>query len=65
MKIYDKEMYNKEKNMKTIILIIVVFLLGFFTGYVANDLKEKENNNVLSTNEVEIVESSNQNNINH
>ncbi len=32
MKIYDKEMYNKEQNMKNIILIIVVFLLGFFTG---------------------------------
>ncbi|MCI8411046.1 MAG: hypothetical protein HFJ40_01075 [Clostridia bacterium] len=61
MKIYDKEMYNKEKNMKTIVLIIVVFLLGFFTGYIVNDLKQS--NNEISTNEIEIVENSNQNNI--
>lgn len=61
MKIYDKEMYNKEKNMKTIVLIIVVFLLGFFTGYIVNDLKG--NDKEISTNEVEVVENSNQNNI--
>ncbi len=64
MKIYDKEIYNKEQNMKTIILILVVFLLGFFTGYAINNMKGTENGNTLSTNEVKTVENSSQNETN-
>lgn len=64
MKIYDKEMYNKEQNIKSIVLIIVVFLLGFFTGYIANNIttvQEGANNLAYETNQIENVENSNQN----
>lgn len=64
MKIYDKEMYNKEQNMKSLILIIVVFLLGFFTGYIANNVttQEKTNNNVTEVyNQIENVQNLNEN----
>lgn len=36
MKVYDKEMYNKQESLRTIVVIVVVFLLGFFAGYMAN-----------------------------
>ena len=34
MKVYDKEMYNKQES------IIIVFLLGFFAGYMAHSFNE-------------------------
>jgi len=46
MKVYDKDMYNKQESMKTIIIFIVVFLLGFFAGYMShsfNDSHESQN----------------------
>jgi len=36
MKVYDKEIYNKQESLRTVIVLIVVFLLGFFAGYMAN-----------------------------
>ena len=48
MKVYDKEMYSRQESLKTIIIIIVVFLLGFFAGYMAhsfNETHEPENTN--------------------
>ena len=48
MKVYDKEIYNKQESLKTIIIFIVVFLLGFFAGYVAhpiNEAHEQKNTN--------------------
>lgn len=48
MKIYDKEIYNREQTIKSVILVIVVFLLGFFTGFVVNKPKKnQENNNII------------------
>ena len=47
MKIYDKEIYKKQENIKKTVLIIVEFLLGFFVGYMAssfNDDKTEDNN---------------------
>ena len=35
MKVYDKEIYEKQESIKFTILIIVVFLIGFFAGYLA------------------------------
>jgi len=35
MKVYDKEIYEKQESIKFTILIIVVFLVGFFAGYIA------------------------------
>ena len=48
MKIYDKEIYKRDESLKSVILIIVVFLLGFFTGFlVGGPIKQavQDNNN--------------------
>lgn len=48
MKVYDKEIYSKQESLRTIIVIIVVFLLGFFAGYTAksfNETQRPENTN--------------------
>ena len=48
MKVYDKEIYEKQESIKFTLLIVVVFLLGFFAGYFANSFtsqKEVPNNN--------------------
>lgn len=55
MKIYDKEIYEKQESMKIILLIIIVFLIGFFAGYMANsvaDQKEVSNNETIQTENV-------------
>ena len=36
MKIYDKDMYNKQEEMRNVIIVVVAFLVGFFVGYMAN-----------------------------
>ena len=54
MKIYDKEIYNREQTIKSVVLVIVVFLLGFFTGFVLNNPKENTNQSV--SNETEIIQ---------
>ena len=48
MKVYDKEMYNKQESLRTVIIFIIVFLLGFGAGYYAksfNDTEKQENAN--------------------
>ena len=40
MKVYDKEIYSKQESLRTIVVIIVVFLLGFFAGYMAKSFNE-------------------------
>ena len=48
MKVYDKEIYEKQESIKFTLLIIVVFLVGFFAGYFANSftsIKSIENSN--------------------
>ena len=48
MKVYDKEIYNKQESLRTIVIFIVVFLLGFFAGYMAHSFNvthEPENTN--------------------
>ncbi len=42
MKVYDKEIYSKQESIRTIIVVIVVFLLGFFAGYLANSLNDTD-----------------------
>lgn len=44
MKFYDKKMYEKENIIKTTLLIIIIFFLGFTIGYIAicDELQEKE-----------------------
>lgn len=48
MKVYDKEMYNKQESLRTIVIIVVTFLLGFFAGYMAHSFNvthQPENTN--------------------
>ena len=44
MKFYDKEMYEKESFIKTTLLILSVFLIGFVVGCIAlcDRLQEQE-----------------------
>ena len=43
MKVYVKEMYNKQESIRTVIIFIIVFLLGFFAGYMAHSFNETHN----------------------
>ena len=55
VKIYDKEMYISQEKLRTIILIILVFLIGFVAGYFSKDVisESKENtNNSSYTNQI-------------
>lgn len=38
MKVYDKEIYEKQESIKFTLLIVIVFLVGFFAGYLANSI---------------------------
>ena len=42
MKVYDKEIYEKQESMKFTLLIIVIFLVGFFAGYFANSFTSQK-----------------------
>ncbi len=55
MKVYDKEIYEKQESIKFTILVIVVFLVGFVAGYLAcsftntKNLDNTNNNVVMNT----------------
>ncbi len=42
MKVYDKEIYEKQESIKFTFLIIIVFLVGFFAGYIANSFASQK-----------------------
>ena len=50
MKIYDKEMYQKEQWIKSVLLVIGIFILGFVVGYFVHNFEEQETINVLEQN---------------
>ena len=44
MKIYDKEIYKKTESIKEVILIILVFILGYIAGcFAINNSIQEEN----------------------
>lgn len=51
VKIYDKDMYISQEKLRTIAVIIVIFVIGFITGYFAN--------NILNSEDLEIVNEGN------
>lgn len=52
MKIYDKEIYKSQENMRVVVIIIVSFLLGFFAGYFTNTISHPvKQENVVIENE--------------
>ena len=42
MKVYDKEIYEKQESLKFTFLIIVVFLVGFFAGYISHSFTSQK-----------------------
>lgn len=42
MKIYDKEMYQKEQWIKSILLVVGIFVLGFIVGYFVSDIDKQQ-----------------------
>lgn len=54
MKVYDKEIYQKQESIKYTVIIIVVFLLGFVAGYFANSfsITEPKTNNEIKIEKV-------------
>ena len=55
MKVYDKEIYEKQESIKFTLLIIIVFLVGFFAGYLASSFTstkvvEDNTNNIIMEN---------------
>lgn len=54
MKVYDKEMYNKQESIKTTAVMVLVFLIGFVAGYLANSFSTANQN--INENQTKIVE---------
>ena len=50
VKIYDKDMYISQEKLRTIILIILVFVIGFVAGYFSKDVidENKYNSNEIN-----------------
>ena len=58
MKVYDKEIYEKQESIKFTLLIIIVFLVGFIAGYIARSFTDpKEFSNNTNNVHIENVES--------
>lgn len=57
MKVYDKEIYEKQESIKFTLLVIIVFLVGFFAGYIANSFTSQKA--VSDNNSVQIENVSN------
>lgn len=47
MKIYDKEMYQKEQWIKSVLLVVGIFVLGFVVGYFVHSFEKQETINTL------------------
>jgi len=42
MKIYDKEMYQKEQWIKSVLLVVGIFVLGFIVGYFVSKYEKNQ-----------------------
>lgn len=38
VKIYDKDMYISQEKLRTIVVIILIFVIGFLAGYLSANL---------------------------
>ncbi len=50
MKIYDKEIYQKEQIIKSVLLVVGIFVLGFIVGYLVHNIEKQEYINMLEQN---------------
>ncbi len=55
MKVYDKEIYQKQESIKNTAIIILVFLLGFAAGFIANSFANNTENKDNKTNSNKII----------
>lgn len=55
MKIYDKDMYQKEQWIKSVLLVVGIFVLGFVVGYFVNNF-EKQDEITLLQNQVNTLQ---------
>lgn len=53
-KYYNKEIYEIEKEIKTALIILIIFILGLFTGLLANKLELQNKEEQINKQEVEI-----------
>lgn len=52
MKIYDKTIYKQSENIKSVIITITIFILGFVTGFlVVNEQLKIENTELQKQNQ--------------
>lgn len=50
MKIYDKEMYQKEQWIKSVLMVVGIFIVGFIVGYFSHVYEKQETINALEQN---------------
>ena len=55
MKFYDKDLYEKENFIKTVLTIIIAFIVGLTTGYIVlyseiQTIEQNVTNKILDTN---------------
>ncbi len=50
VKIYDKDMYISQEKLRTTILMILVFLIGFVAGYFSREVIGENTQNTNDTN---------------
>lgn len=55
MKVYDKDMYNRQESLRTTFVLILVFLIGFVAGYLASSFSTS-NNNLIENKTTKITE---------
>lgn len=53
-KYYNKELYEIEKEIKTALIILIIFILGLFTGLLVNNLELKNKEKEIRECQVEI-----------
>ncbi len=53
-KYYNKELYEIENKIKTAFVILIVFILGLFTGLLVNNLELKNKEKEIREYQVEI-----------
>lgn len=53
-KYYNKETYKIETKIKTALVILIVFILGLFTGLLVNNLELQNKEEQINKQEVEI-----------
>ncbi len=57
VKIYDKDMYISQEKLKTIAIIIIIFVIGFLAGYFSStfmniDVEDKNKADISNTEEL-------------